>query len=148
MDPVSVGTLAAAALGMGGEAIVKGAVGEVVKDAYKALKNKVAAWASNDVEALANAPASAGRRAVVAEAIDAQSAEQQAEARALAQRLIAALKEASGPIGMDIGQLDALAVKLGSITVTEGVGVRIGAAKVAGAFETDPIMVGGPSPKK
>jgi hypothetical protein len=42
-DPITVGVLVAGALSLGGEA-VKTAVGEVVKDAYKALKAKLAGW--------------------------------------------------------------------------------------------------------
>ena len=51
-DPVTIGVLTASALAMAGEAALKGAVGEAAKDAYKALKNRVARWAGSDVEAL------------------------------------------------------------------------------------------------
>ncbi len=44
-DPVTAGALVAWALGLGGEAIVKGAVGEAVKDAYQALRAKISTWA-------------------------------------------------------------------------------------------------------
>jgi hypothetical protein len=94
-DPVTVGALVASVLGMAGEEALKGAVVEAVKDGYKALKAKVAVWAGGDVEALEKTPGSAARRAVVAEAIDARSADEQAAARTLAQRLIEALKGAS-----------------------------------------------------
>jgi hypothetical protein len=132
---------------MAGEVALKGAVGEAVKDIYKALKSKVAVWAGGDLEALEKAPASTARQAVVAEAIDAQPENDKAAARELAQRLITALKE-SGPVALDIGRLDALAVRLGAITVTEGKGVRIAEAHVHGSFETGPINVGKPSAKK
>jgi hypothetical protein len=40
-DPVTVGALVVGALSMAAEAALKGAVGEAVKDGYKALKEKV-----------------------------------------------------------------------------------------------------------
>ncbi len=69
-EPVTIGVLAASALAMAGEAALKGTVSEAVKDAYKALKERVAHWAGGDVEALEKSPTSAGRQAVVAEAIN------------------------------------------------------------------------------
>ena len=141
MDTVTIGALTASALGMASEAMVKGAVGEAVKDGYKALKDKVTVWARSDVEALQENPYSPARRAVVAEVIDAKPADEQVAVQALAERLIAALREAH-PVGLDIGRLEALAVKLGSIQVTRGTGVRIGEARVRGKFEVGDIKVG------
>ena len=132
---------------MAGEAALKGTVREAVKDAYKALKERVARWAGGDVEALEKAPTSAGRQAVVAEAVDSQSAEDQSALRALAEQLIAALKQ-HGPVGLDLGRLEAMEAKLGSISVTEGTGARIGEARVAGTFSAGPIQVGRPSGKR
>ena len=146
-DPVTIGVLVSSALAMAGEALLKGAVGEAAKDGYKALKAKIAAWAGNDVEALEKTPSSVARRAVVAEVIDARSPDEQAEARALAQRLIAALREAGGPIGLEVGRLDALTADLGNIRVNYGTGVRIGTASV-GTFKTGDITVGGPPSEK
>jgi hypothetical protein len=94
-DPVTVGVLVASALGMAGDTIIKSAVGEAVRDAYKALKSKVAHWAGAEVEAMEKAPTSPGRRAVVAEIIDAQPADATTALRPLAEQLIAAL-QASG----------------------------------------------------
>ena len=95
-DPVTIGVLASTALSMAAEAAVKGTVGEAAKEAYKTLKSRVARWAGADVEALEKAPASGGRRSVVAEAVDAQPADEQAVVGALAEQLIAALKRAGG----------------------------------------------------
>ena len=66
-DPITVGMLVAGVLSLGGEA-VKTAVGEVVKDAYKALKAKLAVWAAGDVAALESTPSSDARKAAIAEA--------------------------------------------------------------------------------
>ncbi len=108
-DPGTIGTLAATALAMTADAALKGAVGEGVKDAYKALKEKVTRWAGGDVEALEKAPASANRQALIAEAVDGQPADERAMVKTLATVLVAALKSRDGgPVGLDIGRLNAL----------------------------------------
>jgi len=144
IDSATIGTLVASALAMAGDAMVKGLVGEAVKDGYKSLKNKVAAWAANDVEALEKAPTSQARQAVVAEIIDIRQADDKAAVRALATQLIDALKRAgAGAVGLDVGRLDAIEVQLGAINVTEGTGARIGEARVRGTFQVGDINVGG-----
>jgi hypothetical protein len=145
-DPVTIGALVASALAMVGETALKGALGEAAKDAYKALRDRVARWTGTDVEALEKSPTSANRRAVIAEAIDGQPAEEQAPLRVLAEQLIATLKQ-QGPIGLDVGRLEALEVQLGSINVTEGIGARLGEAKLEGALKAGPINVGRPPGK-
>jgi hypothetical protein len=147
-DPVTVGIVTGAALALGAD-VVKSTVGEVVKDAYAALKNKVAQWGASEVEALEKAPASAARKAVVAEVVDGLSADDKEVVRALAEQLIAALKRADiGTVGLDVGRLDALDVELGNIAVTEGTGARIGEARVLGKFQTGDITVGDQRGKK
>jgi hypothetical protein len=150
-DPVTIGMLATSALAMASDAALKGVVGEAVKDAYKALKDKIAHWAGADVDALEKAPASTARQSVVAEAVDGQPAEEQVPVKALAEALIAALKSEAlkngGPVGLDVGKLDALQVKLAAITVTEGTGARFGEVKTTGTFEVGPISAGNPPGK-
>ena len=141
VDPVTVRALTASALAMAGDAVVKGVLGEVVKDSYKALKGRIAHWAAGDLEALEKAPNSAARQAVVAEIIDAQPSNDVAEVRVLADRLIAAMRSA-GSTGLDVARLEALEVQLGAITVKEGTGVRMGDVKVHGTFSTGEINVG------
>jgi hypothetical protein len=85
-DPITVGLLVAGALSLGGEA-VKAAVGEAVKDAYKALKDKLAIWAAGDVAELEKTPHSDLRKAVIAEVVNGRPAEDQDELRGLAQVL-------------------------------------------------------------
>ena len=92
-DPVTVGSLAVGALSMAAEAVLKAAVGEAVKDAYKALKEKVSGWASGDV-GLEKTPDSPARQAIIAEIIDAQPEEDQISVRDLTEALVAKLKEA------------------------------------------------------
>jgi hypothetical protein len=146
-DPVTLGTLVAAALSMAGEATLKGAVGEAVKDTYKALKEKVSHWAFNDVEALAQTPASAPRQAIIAEIVDAQPQDDQEPLRALAETLLTRLKKDAPATGVDIGRLTALEVNLGRISVTRGIGARIEEARVEGTFKTGDISVGVPAGK-
>ena len=145
-DPITVGMLVAGALSLGGEA-AKTAVGEAVKDAYKSLKAKLAIWAAGDVAELEKTPRSDLRKAVIAEVVNNLPAKDQHELRGMAQVLATNLKEAAPAIGLDIGQLDALAVELGKIIVTEGVGTRIQEAHVAGTFRVGDISVG-PLPGK
>ncbi len=92
-DPISIGVLAASALATAADATLKGLVGEGIKDAYKALRDKVAHWAGPDVEALEKTPASTARQAVIAEEIDRQAADEQEVVRALANALVEALKK-------------------------------------------------------
>jgi hypothetical protein len=145
-DPVTIGVLAASALGMAAEAVVKSSVGEVVKDAYKALKDRVAIWIRGDIEALEKTPTSALRQAVIAEEIDKQSPVDHAEIKALTIALNDALRKAAqaAPIGIDIGRLEAARVQLTAINVTEGVGLRADEVNTTGDFTTGPITVGKP----
>ncbi len=108
VDPVTVGSLVAGALGMAADAALKSAVGEAIKDGYHALKDKVSHWASGDVAALEAVPSSKGRQAVVAEIIDAQSDDDKQALRILAETLVARLKDSAPAIGLDIGRLTAL----------------------------------------
>lgn len=148
-DPITVGTLTASVLAMSAEAVVKGSVGEAAKDAYKALKQRIARWAGGEVEALENAPSSKARQAVVAEEIDRQPFEDRAGIRVLVNELIAALEahEHHTPVGLDIGRLEAARVQLGAISVSEGIGLRAQEVKTVGSFNAGPINVGRPPGK-
>ncbi len=150
-DPGTIGTLAASVLAIASDEAVKGFVGEAVKDAYKALKNRIAHWVGADVEALEKTPSSTARQSVVAEAIDGLPADDQASVKALADALVTALKseagKSGGPVGLDVGKLEALEVKLAALTVNEGTGARFKEVKTTGAFTVGPISVGSPPGK-
>ena len=146
-DPATTGALVAWALSLGGEAIVKGAVGEAIKDAYKALKAKVSVRAAGDVAELEKTPDSNTRKAVIAERVDRLSQEDQELLRDMAHALARILKERAPAIGLDVGRLDALEVQLGNIAVTQGIGARIKEARVAGTFRTGDISVEPPPGK-
>lgn len=145
-DPLTVGACVAAALAMGAEALVKSAVGEAVKDAYQALKARVAAWAAPEAEALEASP-TAGRKLVLAEAIDALTASEQAELQGLAEHLVQSLREA-GPVGVDVATLEALNVRFGAISVSDGVGVRLGNVRAQGDVTFGDVAVGDAPAKK
>lgn len=144
VEPVSTGTLVAGALAAGAGALAKGVLGEAAKDAYARLKGLVASWAAGDVAQLETDPDSTARGAVVAEVVDRQAnAEDKAQAQALAAALVAALKQqaAAGPVGIDIGRLEALEVDLGRVEVSEGTGFRAEVVKTD-SFRTDGLEVG------
>jgi hypothetical protein len=119
VEPVTLGAVVASALAMAAEAALKGSVGEAAKEAYQALKGKIAEWTGYDVDLLEKDPASKGRQTVVAEKLDRQSEADKAEMRDLALRLIESLKHDSGA-ALDIGYLEATEVELGNITVGRG----------------------------
>lgn len=145
-DPVTIGAIASMVLSMASEAALKGAVGEAVKDAYKALKGKISHWAAGDVEALERNPASLPRRAVLAEVIDQLPENDKISVQALTTELAEALKKRAteGPIGIDVGRLEAARVQLGTINVHEGVGFRAEEVKTTGDFEVKELNVGKP----
>jgi len=143
-DPVTIGVLAAAALAMAAEAVVKAGVGEVVKDAYQALKTKIAVWCGTDVETLVNDPTSKGRQLIVAEKIDQQSPEDQAEIKTLALALNEALRNAANmsPTGIDVGKIDAAQIALKATNIQSGRGIKVGEAKTPGTFTAAVSNVG------
>jgi hypothetical protein len=138
---VTVGSLVVEALSMAAEAMLKGAVGEAVKDGYKALKEKVSRWASGDVEELEKTPSSAARQDNIAKIIDAQSQEDRKSLRDLAEALVAKLKESGPAIGLDIGRLTDVEIRLRKVTVTQGVGAHINEMR-GGRMDVDELKVG------
>jgi len=143
-DPVTIGFLAVSALAMAAEAVVKAGVGEVVKDAYKALKTKIAFWCGDDVEALVKEPTSKERQLTVAEKIDQQSPADHAEIKTLTLALNEALRKAAdaGPIGLDVGKIDAARIALEATKIQSGTGIKVGEAKTSGTFRATVSEVG------
>jgi hypothetical protein len=142
-DPITIGALVATALSLAGEAIVKAGVTEPVKDAYQALKAKVSVWAARDTAELEKDPSSKSRQSVVAKEVDNLPEADQEALRELAELLVKRLKEKPGTIGLDVGRLEALDMRLGNVSVAAGIGVRIKEAKILGTFRTGDIEVGG-----
>jgi hypothetical protein len=140
-DPLTIGILTAKAISIAAEELVKTAVGGAVKEAYKALRDKVAHWASGEVATLEAAPSSTGKQLAVAEIVDAQSDEDRQVLEALTENLLAKLKENAPAIGLDVARVTDLEMELGKVTVTGGVGVRVRDA-LGGKLKTGDISVG------
>jgi hypothetical protein len=139
-DPVTIGVLASAALGLAGEAIARGEVSKAVIDCYRALKDKIAVWAGPDVEALEKKPTSKLRQAVVAEIIDTHTAHDRVVVLTLAERLIAVLKTTSAH-GLDVGRLEALDIRIGAIEAKGATGIRIKKVDAGGDIIVGNIIV-------
>ena len=148
-DPVTIGFLAVEALSIAAKAALEGVVGEGVKDAYGKLKAKIAQWAGGDIAALEKTPDAMKRQELIAEEIDKQPTEELAHVKILATVLSDELqkRQQSGPIGVDIGRLQALRVHLREISVTEGVGFRAKEVVTPGDFTLDKLTVGDQSGK-
>ncbi len=149
-DPLTIGTVVSLALSLASEAALKGAVEEGVKDAYKALKHKIAYWASVDVEALEKNPSSLGRRTVIAETVDKLPDGEKSSVKILADSLVKELEHnvAQGLVGIDVGELVAARIKLDGITVHEGTGIIVQKMVAKEDFELKNLTVGESSVKK
>jgi hypothetical protein len=71
--------------------IQKDSLNASAKDGYRALKQKIAAWAAREFEALEKDPTSSVHRAALADVIDARTPEDTEVAKVLAERLISTL---------------------------------------------------------
>lgn len=137
MDPISIGTLAAAALSAGAGEAGKAVLGKAAGDAYAALKSLLVRWAAPDVAALESraqdGSATKAREAALAECIDSRPEPERASARALAEALSAALaaEGRGGALGSMVNQFNAYdtsrqfnapggTINIGSITGNSG----------------------------
>lgn len=91
-DPISIGALVVAALAVGATEAAKKVLPTAAADAYQALKSTALRLIGSDVEKLEANPDSEPRQAVIAELVEEQPAEAQAELHALAEALRDALK--------------------------------------------------------
>lgn len=143
-DPVTIGTLGVLALNMAGEALIKGAAGEAVKDAYGHIKGLLKRHAKSDLEALEAQPTSKARQAVMVEVIDALPINEHQEIKGLFEQLTLALQSANSksPIGIDIDKLSAINLNLQSVEVKSGKGGRFGEVTLAGDMTVGSLIVG------
>ena len=144
VEPISTGALVVGVLSMGAAAFAKGALGQAGKDAYESLRGAVVRFASHDTEQLEKNPDSENRKAVLADDIDEQSKEEQArlaELAAMAAKVFREEAEAGRPIGVEIGQLKAVEVQLGTITTGQGTSFKVDTVET-GKFSIDRITTG------
>ena len=148
-DPVTAGTLAVTALALAGEAIVKGAVSELVKDAYAKLKALVSKRAPDEIKLLDVLPSSEPRQAMVVEVLDALPKGETEELVEPAHRLVKVLEAeaAKQPIGVDMTRLSAMNVNFKTVRVASGIGVVAREAKLQGDFNIESLEVGTPPGK-
>jgi hypothetical protein len=144
MEPV---TAIVAALTAGLPPLANGALGEAGKDTYTALKNALLPFVTpRRIEDLEGKPDSKGRQAVVAEELAEAGRAEDPELASLAQALIAELRrevQARGPVGVEIGQLEAAEVQLGRIAARAGTGLKADKVKTRGSFRINEIKTGG-----
>jgi hypothetical protein len=125
-DPMTIGASIASTLSTAAPAVMKTTAGQAAKDAYKALKAQLFPSASAEVDALEAAPASKEAQLAVAEVIDERSVPEQQALRALAEELIAQLKESAPATDIDISRLSALERRLRATNLAHSVGARLG----------------------
>lgn len=143
VEPVSI---AAAALALGAQQVVKSGVGELVKDAYALLKRYLAdRYKGVDPSAVENKPGSDAKRASLAEDLKDAGADSDTELLALAKAVIDVVKaensQAGEPIGVNLEEIEAEAVRIQGVWSTGG-GVNIRGAKVAKAIDISNVISG------
>jgi hypothetical protein len=149
-DAGTIGSMVAITMSMVAEAMLKGTVAEVVKDAYKAVKTRLLPSAEHDVRALEVAPNSVARQGVIAEIVDHLPDSELAELRRLVEQLADSLKAGieNGAVGLDIKYLEAANFVIDSLRVESGTGARIDTLKLSQDLRVGPIEVGGSTQKK
>jgi hypothetical protein len=119
-DPITVGALVALALSSTAGEVFKSTVSEVVKDAYKALREKILPVAGHDIAALEKTPTSKARQEIIAELVDGLPADQREPIRALANQLIKASIKEPATSDIVLTGLHARGINVGGIVTTEG----------------------------
>lgn len=153
VEPITIGSFVAGAVSAGAAAIAKGALGVAGKDAYEKLKQSIARITGNSA-ALTENEANANSEDIqrpLAVTIDGQEVSVQQDLAALATTLIEALQrteQQDGPIGVDLGRLEAMGVDLGRIQVSEGTGLRAAEVKTTKTFRIGEITAGTKPGKK
>jgi hypothetical protein len=149
MHPVSL-VMSALALGM--SAVAKDVGGQMVKDAYAALKRLITDRYKRGgaIAALEEDPSSEAQKKALEEALSKAGVDRDHEVVGKAKELSAAL--ASAPradlvaIGLHVGELEAINAHFADIEVSgAGTGVDIGKAKVLGDFAVQGVKVKSPN---
>lgn len=143
VDPVSI---AVAALALGAQQIVKTGVGEVVKDAYAALKRFIADhYRGVDPTAVEAKPNSEAKRASLEEDLKDAGADSDSELLAVAKVVIEAIRaenpQAGEPIGVNLEEIEAEAIRIQNVWSSGG-GVQVRGANVSGAIDISNVTSG------
>ena len=144
MEPISAISLS---LALGAGAVAgKEIVSALVKDAYAALKARIASrYPEVSVEQLEAAPQSKARRAVIEEDLTAAGAETDLDLVAAARELIERVKRdapaAATAIGVDLKDVEAANLRLADITAS-GTGVKVEKSKVHGDIDIQGVRAG------
>jgi hypothetical protein len=149
VDPV---TLIVTAVALGASAGLTDTATSAVKDAYAALKGLLARR-SVDVSGVERRPGSTAQQTALhedlADAGEPVDDELLAAARAVTDAVAEHDTAAATAIGVDINDVRAAFIKIGTVTST-GDGVRIRGAHVSGGISVDDVRAGGspdPSPR-
>ncbi|MFL5254041.1 MAG: hypothetical protein ACJ8AI_14315 [Rhodopila sp.] len=151
MEPISA---IVTALALGAAAAAKEVGGEVVKDAYGALKAFIVSrYPKTSVDSLEAAPESERRRGVVEEDLQAAHAAGDVELAALARKLVELIRQqapgAAAAIGVDLKDVEAVNLRLADITAS-GTGVKVEHGRFSGDISISGVRAGGqsdPAPK-
>jgi len=143
MEPISV---IVTALALGAAAAAKEVGGQVVKDAYGALKTFIIShYPKASVDSLEAAPDSERRRGVVEEDLQVANAAGDVELAALAGKLVEVIRQ-QGPgvaaaIGVDLRDVEAINLRLADITAS-GTGVKVEHGRFSGDIAISGIRAG------
>jgi hypothetical protein len=144
MDPV---TLIVAALAAGAAAgMTESAAAQVVKGAYSALKARISARSpSVDFAGLERRPESEAKRNSLAEDLAEAGVAEDPDVIALAERLVAAVRESSPAvgeqIGVDLADVEAQFVRVRNVTAS-GTAVRVRRTRLQGGIDVEDVHAG------
>jgi hypothetical protein len=124
-EPFTIGAAVAWALSTVAEAVLKTLIGEAVKDAYQALKQKLLPSAELAVKLVEDEPSSEPRQLVLAEIVNKLPVEHQEILKELASKLIDACRQDSHAFGVLIERSKTKNIDFANFVVNEGIGARI-----------------------
>jgi hypothetical protein len=148
MDPVSA---IVTALALGATAALNATVGQVVKDAYDSLKDRIRSRYAKvipDLDQLEQTPDSETRRAVIEEGLVRDGAQQDpelpqlaAQAQALVELIQSRAPEVAAAIGVNLEDVKAVNLRLAEIAAT-GTGVQVKKGKFSGDIDMKGVRAG------
>ncbi|WP_156655837.1 hypothetical protein [Mycobacterium sp. 852002-51971_SCH5477799-a] len=148
MDPVSI---VVAAVALGAQEGVRETVASAVKDAYAGLKRLISdRYKGVDPSGVEKKPSSDAKRNSLEEDLKDAGAESDADLLAAAKALIEAVRadnpKAGEPIGVNLEQVEAEAIRIHNVWASGG-GVNVRGAKVSGPIDISNVTSGqkGPS---